>query len=130
GGRAGGSAVAAIDADGRGLWLVEGGAPGLEITALAGNDMTRRVDRVRLAATPATRIASGRAAIDRTRDAGLVLLAADAWAGARRCHHMTTEYAKTRVQFGRPIGGFQGVKHQLADLIADLEPALSLWWYA
>ena len=43
---------------------------------------------------------------------------------------MTTDYAKTRVQFGRQIGSFQGVKHQLADLIADLEPALSLWWYA
>jgi alkylation response protein AidB-like acyl-CoA dehydrogenase len=122
--------VAAVDADGPGLWLVERGAPGLEITPLSGNDMTRRVDRVRLSSTPAARIASGRAAIDRTRDAGLVLLAADAWAGARRCHHMTTEYAKTRVQFGQPIGAFQGVKHQLADLIADLEPALSLWWYA
>jgi alkylation response protein AidB-like acyl-CoA dehydrogenase len=123
-------AVAAVDRDGAGLWLVERGAPGLEISPLSGNDMTRRVDRVRLSATPATRLASGRAAIDRTRDAGLVLLAADAWAGARRCHHMTTEYAKTRVQFGQPIGAFQGVKHQLADLIADLEPALSLWWYA
>jgi len=123
-------AVAAVDATGPGLWVVERGAPGLEITALSGNDMTRRVDRIRLTATPATRIASGRAAIDRTRDAGLILLAADAWAGARRCHHMTTEYAKTRVQFGQPIGSFQGIKHQLADLIADLEPALSLWWYA
>jgi hypothetical protein len=100
------------------------------ITALSGNDMTRRVDRMRLSATPATRIGSVREAIDRTRDAGLILLAADAWAGARRCHHMTTEYAKTRVQFGQPIGSFQGIKHQLADLIADLEPALSLWWYA
>jgi alkylation response protein AidB-like acyl-CoA dehydrogenase len=123
-------AIAAVDATGPGLWLVERGAPGLEITPLAGNDMTRRVDRIRLSATPATAIARGRVAIDRARDAGLVLLAADAWAGARRCHHMTTEYAKTRVQFGQPIGSFQGVKHQLADLIAELEPAMSLWWYA
>jgi alkylation response protein AidB-like acyl-CoA dehydrogenase len=122
--------VAAHDTDGPGLWLVDRNAEGLEIAPLSGNDMTRRVDRVRFIGTPAKKIASGRAAIDRVRDAGLVLLAADAWAGARRCHHMTTEYAKTRVQFGQPIGSFQGVKHQLADLIADLEPALSLWWYA
>lgn len=122
--------VAAHDTDGPGLWLVDRNAEGIEIQALAGNDMTRRIDRVRFIGTPAKKIASGRAAIDRVRDAGLVLLAADAWAGARRCHHMTTEYAKTRVQFGQPIGAFQGVKHQLADLIADLEPALSLWWYA
>ena len=43
---------------------------------------------------------------------------------------MTTEYAKTREQFGQVIGAFQGVKHQLANLACDLEPAVSLWWYA
>src|SRR2546423_503887 len=63
-------------------------------------------------------------------DAGLVLLAADAYGGARRCLDMTVKYALTREQFGEPIGTFQAVKHQLADLAADLDPALSLWWYA
>src|SRR5437667_12693936 len=43
---------------------------------------------------------------------------------------MTVKYALTREQFGEPIGTFQAVKHQLADLAADLDPALSLWWYA
>src|SRR3989442_8362289 len=43
---------------------------------------------------------------------------------------MTVKYALTREQFGQPIGAFQAVKHQLADLAADLDPALSLWWYA
>ena len=122
--------VAAIDADGPGLFVVERDAPGLTITSLSGLDMTRRVDRVLLADTPATKIATGRAAIDRTRDAGLVLLAADAYGGARRCLDMTVDYALTREQFGQVIGAFQGVKHQLADLATDLEPALSLVWYA
>ncbi len=122
--------VAARDAEGPGLWLVERGAPGLEVTPLAGNDMTRRVDRLELRDAPAELLCRGREVIDRSRDAGLVLIAADAYGGASRCHHMTTEYAKTRVQFGHPIGAFQGVKHQLADLITELEPALSLWWYA
>ena len=122
--------VAARDERGPGLWLVERGAPGLEISALAGVDMTRRVAAVDLTRAPATRICSGREAIDRARDAGLVLLAADAYGGARRCLDMTVKYVMTREQFGQPIGAFQAVKHQLADLATDLEPALSLWWYA
>ena len=122
--------VAAQDGDGPGLWLVERGARGLAVTSLSATDMTRRVAAIELEGTPATKIAAGRAAIDRARDAGLVLLAADAYGGARRCVEMTVKYALTREQFGQPIGSFQAVKHQLADLAADLDPALSLWWYA
>jgi alkylation response protein AidB-like acyl-CoA dehydrogenase len=122
--------VAACDDDGPGLWLVERDAPGLTVTPLKGTDLTRRVALVELAETPGTKIAAGRAAYDRSRDAGLVLLAADAYGGARRCLDMTVRYVLGREQFGQPIAAFQGVKHQLADLATDLEPALSLWWYA
>jgi len=122
--------VAACDADGPGLWLVERGAAGMTIAPLQGTDLTRRVALVTLAGTPGTKIASGRRAIDRARDAGLVLLAADAYGGAQRCVEMTRDYVMTREQFGQPIGAFQAVKHQLADLATQLEPALSLWWYA
>jgi len=122
--------VAAHDEAGPGLWLVERGARGLEVSALQGIDRTRHVAAVKLDGTPAVKIAAGRAAIDRTRDAGLVLLAADAYGGARRCIDMTSRYALTREQFGQPIGAFQAVKHQLADIVTDVEPALSLWWYA
>src|SRR5262249_20995284 len=108
--------VAAQDTSGPGLWLVERGARGLEIGALPGTDMTRRVATITLQGTPATRLAGGRAPVDRTRDAGLVLLAADAYGGARRCIDMTARYALTREQFGQPIGAFQAVKHQLADI--------------
>jgi alkylation response protein AidB-like acyl-CoA dehydrogenase len=92
--------------------------------------MTRRVATVELAGVPATLLAAGRTAADRARDAGLVLLAADAYGGSRRCLEMTVKYALTREQFGQPIGAFQAVKHALADLATDLDPALSLWWYA
>jgi len=122
--------VAAQDDAGPGLWAVEAGAPGLTVSPLQGTDLTRRVAQVDLAGTPAMRVARGRAAIDRGRDAGLVLLAADAYGGMRRCLEMTVAYALTREQFGQPIGAFQAVKHQLADLVTDIEPALSLWWYA
>jgi alkylation response protein AidB-like acyl-CoA dehydrogenase len=122
--------VAAQDDDGPGFWLVERGAPGVEVTALGGVDMTRRLGAVSFDGAPAARVSAGRAAIDRTRDAGLVLLAADAYGGARSCLDMTVRYALTREQFGQPIGAFQAVKHQLADLATDLDPSLSLWWYA
>jgi alkylation response protein AidB-like acyl-CoA dehydrogenase len=58
------------------------------------------------------------------------LLAADAHGGAARCLDLTVRYALTREQFGQPIAAFQAVKHQLADLATDLEPAVALWWYA
>jgi alkylation response protein AidB-like acyl-CoA dehydrogenase len=122
--------VAARDDRGPGLWLVEREAPGVSITPLQGIDMTRRVSAVGLDGAPATKICGGREAIDRARDAGLVLLAADAYGGARRCLDMTVKYVMTREQFGQPIGTFQAVKHQLADLATELEPAVSLWWYA
>jgi alkylation response protein AidB-like acyl-CoA dehydrogenase len=122
--------VAARDDEGPGLWLVERGAGGVSVTSLKVFDMTRRLGMVAFDGTPATKIASGRAAIDRARDAGLVLVAADAFGGAARCIDMTVKYSLTREQFGQPIGAFQGVKHQLADLACDLEPTRALWWYA
>jgi alkylation response protein AidB-like acyl-CoA dehydrogenase len=122
--------VAAQDDDGPGMWLVERDAPGMTHTTLKVFDMTRRVSMVGFDKTPAKKIAGGRGPIDRTRDAGLILVAADAFGGAARCLDMTAKYALTREQFGQPIGAFQGVKHQLADLACDLEPSRSLWWYA
>jgi alkylation response protein AidB-like acyl-CoA dehydrogenase len=43
---------------------------------------------------------------------------------------MASAYAQQREQFGRPIGGFQGLKFQLADMAVDVEPARGLYWYA
>jgi alkylation response protein AidB-like acyl-CoA dehydrogenase len=122
--------VVAVEAGEPGLWLVERGAPGMTVTSYTGIDMTRRLDQVTFAGTPARPLARGRRPIDRARDAGLILVAADAYGGSRRCLDMTTEYALTREQFGQIIGAFQAVKHQLADLATEIEPSLSLWWYA
>ena len=68
--------------------------------------------------------------MQRTLDAGCVLLAADAYGGARRCLDMAAQYALQREQFGQVIGAFQAVKHQLANMAAELEPSLALYWYA
>jgi alkylation response protein AidB-like acyl-CoA dehydrogenase len=122
--------VAARDASGPGLWLVEKGAAGLVTSDYIGNDLTRRLSLVRLEDTPGVKLPDGAAAVGRTRDAGCVLVAADAYGGCRRMIDMATGYAKQREQFGHIIGAFQAVKHQLANIACELETALSLWWYA
>ena len=121
--------VGAVGEAGAGLWLVERGATGIEITSHRVNDMTRRIDTVAFRNTPATALA-GAAALSRLIDAGCVLLAADCYGGARRCLEMAASYALQREQFGQIIGAFQAVKHQLANMAADLEPSLALYWYA
>jgi alkylation response protein AidB-like acyl-CoA dehydrogenase len=120
--------VAAVDGNGPGLWLVERD-DAVDVTSLKGSDMTRRLDAVTFTRARGRRLA-GKHVLERTLDAGLLLLAADAYGGARRCLDMTVAYALEREQFGQPIASFQAVKHQLADLTCTLEPALALLWYA
>jgi alkylation response protein AidB-like acyl-CoA dehydrogenase len=67
---------------------------------------------------------------ERLRDALLVMQACDALGAASRALHMAVEYAKVRTQFDRPIGSFQAMKHQMANLAAELEPCRPLCWYA
>lgn len=66
----------------------------------------------------------------RLADAALVLVAADALGGAQKVAAMSVAYAKEREQFGQPIGRFQALKHQLAHMALDVEPARALVWYA
>ena len=122
--------VAAVDSNGPGLWLVERGAPGIDITPLKVVDMTRRVDTVRFNGTPAAKLGGTSAALQRAIDAGCILIAADAYGGSRRCLDMAAQYAMQREQFGQVIGAFQAVKHQIANMACELEPSLSLYWYA
>jgi alkylation response protein AidB-like acyl-CoA dehydrogenase len=121
--------VAARDEAGPGLWLVERNASGVEVAALTVNDLTRRLDSVTFSDSPAVRLPDN-AALQRAFDAGLILIGADAYGGSRRCLEMASSYALTRQQFGQVIGAFQAVKHQLANMAADLEPSLALVWYA
>ncbi len=121
--------VAARDDAGPGIFLAPLDHAGVERQPLKVVDMTRPVDAVRFRDVPVQRLGD-RVALQRTIDAGCVLVAASAYGGARRSFEMAVDYAKQREQFGRTIGAFQAVKHQLADLVTELEPSLSLWWYA
>jgi len=114
-------------ADGK-LAVVDRASEGVKITPVNCADRTQRSHSVEFANAPAELLALP--AVARVRDAGLVLLAADALGGAWRLVEMATEYAKTREQFGRKIAEFQAVKHQLADMAISVEPARALVWYA
>jgi alkylation response protein AidB-like acyl-CoA dehydrogenase len=106
------------------LFTVDAGQPGLRRTALPTLDLTRPQARLEFAAVPARLVGTvGQAGpvLDATLDVALVALAADALGGARRCLEMSLAYAKQRVAFGRPIGGFQAVKHKLVDLHLEVE---------
>ena len=122
--------VLVVGLGGGGLAVVESGAAGLSFEKLPGADRTRRIERVSFDATPCEVLPGGADASGRLRDVGLVLLAADAFGGASRCIDMAVEYAKTREQFGVTIGHFQALKHQLANMAVEIEPARGLYWYA
>jgi alkylation response protein AidB-like acyl-CoA dehydrogenase len=111
-----------------GLAVVDTSA-GVEAEPVAGADPTRRLWTVKLSEALAQPIASNNVG-QRLVDAGLVLMAADALGGAEQCLTMSVEYAKQREQFGVVIGRFQALKHQLANMALEVEPARALVWYA
>lgn len=110
------------------LGLVEAGAPGLVLTPVLSVDPGRRTSHLRFDGTPFEPLAHPVG--HRVVDAGLILLAADAFGGASQAVDMSVAYSKERVQFGKPIGRFQAVKHQLADMAITVAPAVGLYWYA
>jgi alkylation response protein AidB-like acyl-CoA dehydrogenase len=112
------------------LALVEKGAAGIEVEVIDGADRTRRLANLKFDGTPCELLEGDSKVSERVRDAALVLLAADAFGGASRLVDMSVEYAKTREQFGVTIGHFQGLKHQLANMAVEVEPARALYWFA
>ena len=112
---------------GGGLAVVEGRG-GVAAEPFDGVDRTRRLWELELDGAAAEPLESGTGDVSaRLRDLGLVLLAADAFGGAARLVELAVEYAKTREQFGVTIGHFQALKHQLANLAVDVEPARALY---
>jgi alkylation response protein AidB-like acyl-CoA dehydrogenase len=122
--------VVIVGIAGGGLALIERGACGISIYSLNVADRTRRVADVRFERTPAELLPGSAAGSDLILSAGLVLLAADACGGANYLLDLCVNYARSRRQFGGPIGRFQGLKYQLADMAVRVEPVRSLCWYA
>lgn len=114
------------------VWCVlDADQPGVVVRALPSIDGTRRVAEVRCdgVVVPADRQLGPGA--DRTiAHLAATLVAAECAGGAAWCTETAAAYAAQRVQFGRPIGQFQAVKHRCADMLLQLEKARAAAWDA
>ena len=118
--------VVARSTAGLALFAVDRGAPGLHAEPMTTLDPTRAMAALTLDRVPAVLVgAEGRGGrlMSQVLDLACVALAAEQAGGARRCLEMSAGYARTRYQFGRPIGSFQAVKHKCADMLVRVELA-------
>ena len=121
--------VSAMSDGGAGLYVVPGDAPGLTRTRQDALDLTRPVAEVRLEGTPAAALGEP-GGLEDLVDLACALLASEMVGGIEACLTMATAYAKTRLQFNRPIGSFQAVKHRLAEMVVGLDGARAAAMYA
>jgi alkylation response protein AidB-like acyl-CoA dehydrogenase len=119
--------------DGISFFTVRGDADGLTRTALSTMDMTRKQAKLEfnnVVASPLGSTVDGFAAFSKTLDQAAVALSNEMMGGAQKVLEMSVEYAKVRVQFGRPIGSFQAIKHKCADMLLEVESGKSAAYYA
>ena len=124
--------VAARTAKGVSLFAVDGNAKGLTRTALSTMDQTRKQAKLEFKGVEAELIGTdgkGWEVLSKVFDLAAVALAAEQVGGAQKVLEMAVEYAKVRVQFGRPIGSFQAIKHKCADMLLEVESAKSAAYY-
>jgi alkylation response protein AidB-like acyl-CoA dehydrogenase len=112
-----------------GVFVVDSKARGLKISPMSAMDLTRKLYVVELSNTPAEKIGSD-TDLPRAFDIATAALAAELVGSMQRTLEMTVEYAKTRKQFGKPIGMFQAVQHQCADMYLETESSRSAVYYA
>ena len=127
---------AAASESGTSLFVIDRKAPGLKITPVPAMDRTMNLSEVVLDGVAV----SGDALLGREGEAKGTLkqlmnrinvaYALDMVGGGQRILEIGVEYAKTRVQFGQPIGSFQAIKHKCADILMEVEGARSISYYA
>jgi alkylation response protein AidB-like acyl-CoA dehydrogenase len=133
--------VAARSAGSRGdegvsLFAVPATSPGVERRVLPTLDQTRRLAEIELhgVRVPASarlgEEGTGAGALERILELAAIALAAEQVGGAQRCLDLAVAHARSRVQFGRPIGSFQAIQHRCADMMLAVESARSAAYYA
>ncbi len=116
---------------GPGLWVVDRDSRGVAWRELPTVDATRPLGEVVLEEAPASALAwPDHRLLDVLRDRALASLAVEAVGVATRALELGVEYARTREQFGKPIGAYQAVGHQLAQAFVEVETARSLAYWA
>jgi alkylation response protein AidB-like acyl-CoA dehydrogenase len=125
--------VPAMTSKGLSLFAVQGDANGVTRESLSTMDQTRKQSRIEFKGAPAKLVGEeggALAGLEATLQVAAAALAAEQVGGAQRVLDASVEYAKNRVQFGRPIGSFQAIKHKCADMLLDVESAKSAAYYA
>lgn len=123
--------VAAAGADGLGVYLVRASRPEVLRRRLDGLDLTREMAHLEFRAAPARAIRLRTEAgtlLRQVRDRALVAYVAEMAGVTRQCLEMAVAYAKTREQFGRPIGSFQAIKHKCAQMLVAAESIEAALW--
>jgi alkylation response protein AidB-like acyl-CoA dehydrogenase len=125
--------VVARARDGLGLFALEAGSPGVKTEPIAPLDPTRRLADLELDGARATAVGEPGAAqpgLERALCEAAAQLSLECLGGAQACLDMAVAYAKQRVQFARPIGSFQAIKHRCADMLLELECARAAAYWA
>ena len=124
--------VSATTDDGVRLFVVESGADGVDVEAESVLDPTRRQATVTLRSVSVDEqaVLGDLEGLRRVLALSSASLAAEQVGGAQKCMEMSVEYAKTRHQFGRPIGSYQSIKHRCANMLMKVEHARSAAYYA
>lgn len=124
--------VLARRGDSLALFSVDPNQSGVKRTAMVTLDATRKQARIEFDGSAAQPIGGDafEAALSTTLNQAALALAAESLGGAQRCLDVSVEYAKNRIQFGRPIGSFQAIKHRATNLLMEVENARSAAYYA
>jgi alkylation response protein AidB-like acyl-CoA dehydrogenase len=114
---------------GDGIFVVDAKAPGVHVEPMKGMDLARKIYSVDFSNTPAERLGNP-GGLSRALDVATTALCAEMTGGMQRVLELTVGYAKTRKQFGKPIGIFQAVQHLCADMYLETESSRSAVYYA
>ena len=119
--------------DGLSFFTVAGAASGLSRRLLSSVDATRKLASLEFSGVEAEllgELGAGATALEKTLDQAAIALTNEMVGGAQKVLETSVEYAKERVQFGRPIGSFQAIKHKCADVLIEVELAKSAAYHA
>ena len=122
--------VVARDGGTVGLYIVDLNGSGVEREMVATMDPTRSQAKLTFKDAAAEKLGDdGWPLLERIQDRAAVLIAFEQIGGAQACLEMAKEYAMGRFAFGRPIAGYQAIKHRLADMYIQIELARSNSYY-
>jgi acyl-CoA dehydrogenase len=119
-----------VGLEGGALGVVEVASGGVACETFVPLDLTRPICSLNFDKAKVELLANGPAAAVRMWDAALALLSADAYGGSWRITEMARDYVQVREAFGAKLAEFQAIKHQMANVVVEVEPTRGLYWFA